>query len=74
MLTIDLENEILNEDAFSFNSSWEPGEDAWDDDEDDDFEDRLEDLNDLHEIKVQEEDEFEVPEEDEDDHLPDDDE
>jgi hypothetical protein len=72
MLTTDLENKNVDDGSLTFNSSWGPEDEAWDDEEDDDFEDRLEDLDDLHEIQVQEEEEFEEPAEDDDDHLPDD--
>jgi hypothetical protein len=72
MLTTDLENKNVDDGSLTFNSSWGPEDEAWDDEEDDDFEDRLEDLDDLHEIQVQGEEEFEEPAEDDDDHLPDD--
>jgi hypothetical protein len=73
MLTTDFENDNVDDGSLTFNSSWGPEDEAWDDEEDDDFEDRLEDLDDLHEIQVQEED-FEAPAEEDDDHLPEDDE
>ena len=73
MLTTDLENDYMAEDSFSLNNSWGPEDESWDDEEDDDFEDELEDMNDLHEIKVDEED-FDAPSDDDDDHLPEEDE
>jgi hypothetical protein len=69
MLTTDLENEILTDDNFSIANSWGPEDESWDDEEDDDFEDELEDLDDLHEIEIEDED-FEEPPLDDDDHLP----
>jgi len=75
MLTTDLENEVLETDLLTLTSSWDPDEEwSGDDEEDDeDFDDRAADLDDLHEIQVEEED-FDLPDPDDDDHLPDDDE
>jgi len=69
MLLTDLEYENMSDDAQAFNSSWGPEDDNWDDDEDEDLDDRLEDLDDLHEVQVNEED-FDAPDPDDDDHLP----
>jgi hypothetical protein len=49
----------------------EPVEGDWDDEDDEDFDDRVADLDDLHEIEL--EDEFGETDPDDDDHLPDDD-
>ncbi len=76
MLLTDVENENVNE-ALSFNTSWDPNEEGpvegdWDDEEDEDFEDRAEDLDDLHEIQM--DDDLGELDPDEDDHFPEEDE
>ena len=76
MLLTDLENENINDEALAFNASWDPEDNNWEDEgdedfEDEDFEDRAEDLDDLHEIQV--DDDLGEPDPDDDDHLPDDD-
>ncbi len=75
MLTTDLENEVPETDRLTFTGSWDPDEE-WsgaDDEDDEDFDDRAADLDDLHEIQLEDED-FDEPDADDDDHLPDDDE
>ena len=80
MLRTDLENENINDEALAFNTSWDPEEGSnsdWEDEddedfEDEDFEDRAEDLDDLHEIQV--DDDLGEPDPEDDDHFPEDDE
>lgn len=61
----------------SATTSWNPDEEGpvegdWDDEDDEDFDDRAEDLDDLHEIQV--DDDLGEPDPDDDDHFPEDDE
>ncbi|MDB5137589.1 MAG: hypothetical protein JWP37_4192 [Mucilaginibacter sp.] len=54
-------------------TSWNPDEDIpvegdWDDEDDEDFDDRAQDLDDLHEIQVDED--LGEPDPEDDDHLP----
>ncbi len=72
MFTTNLDNEFLHDDILASGNSWGPEDDSWDDDDDEDFDDRIEDLDDLHQIQVEEE-EFNVPDADDDDHLPEED-
>jgi hypothetical protein len=79
MLRTDLENENINDEALAFNTSWdtEKGDDDWEDEddedlEDEDFEDRAQDLDDLHEIQV--DDDLDEPDPEDDDHFPEEDE
>lgn len=58
--------------AASWNPDDAPADDDWDDDDDEDFDDMAADLDDLHEIQV--DDDLGEPDPDEDDHFPDDDE
>ena len=76
MLFTDIEIEDVNKGALSFNASWNPDDDMpvesdWDDEDDEDFDDRVADLEDLHQIELEEE--LGEPDPDDDDHLPDDD-
>ena len=73
----DIENSNVNDEALIVNTSWDPDEDGavggdWDDEEDEDLDDRLADLDDLHEIQIDED--LDEPSEDDDDHFPEDDE
>jgi hypothetical protein len=77
MLFTNLENENINDEALIVDTSWNPEEEGpvegdWDDEEDDDFDDRAEDLDDLHEIQL--EDDQGEPDPDDDDHFPEEDE
>ncbi len=72
----DFEND--NDEALTVNTSWgpeddnEPVEGDWDDEDDEDFDDRAQDLDDLHEIQVDED--LDEPDPDDDDHFPEEDE
>jgi len=76
MLLINLENDNMMDETSMFNSSWNPDEEGpvegdWDDEDDEDFDDMAADLDDLHEIQV--DDDIGEPDPEEDDHFPDDD-
>jgi hypothetical protein len=82
MQLTDLENENVNDEAFPRNNSWDPNQEGpvegdWDDEddedfEDEDFEDRAQDLDDLHEIQM--DDDLAEPDPNDDDHFPEEDE
>ena len=72
MLLTDIEID----EALIVNASWGPEDDNWEDEDDEDledenFEDRVEDLDDLHEIQV--DDDLGEPYPEDDDHLPEED-
>ena len=76
MLLINLENENIHTGTLPFNTSWNPDEEGpvegdWDDEDDEDFDDQAADLDDLHEIQV--DDDIGEPDPEDDDHFPDDD-
>jgi hypothetical protein len=72
----DFEND--NDEALIVNTSWgpedgeEPVEDDWEDEDDEDFDDQAQDLDDLHEIQV--DDDLGEPDPEDDDHFPEEDE
>ena len=73
MLITDLESDEM----LTVNNSWGPEDENWEDEEDEDFEDedfddRLQDLDDLHEIQV--DDDIGEPDPEDDDHFPEEDE
>ena len=57
---------------FNTTASWNPDDDTaesdWDDEDDEDFDDMAADLDDLHEIQI--DDDLGVPDPEDDDHLP----
>ena len=77
----DFKNENANDERFAYDTitMLMPGDDDddededgdWSDIDDEDFEDMAEDMNDLHEIQV--DDDLGEPDPEDDDHLPDDD-
>ena len=76
MLFTNLEIENIDNEALPFSASWNPDDDApvegdWDDEDDEDFDDRIADLDDLHEIQV--DDDLGEPYPEDDDHLPEED-
>jgi hypothetical protein len=69
----NFDDEVL---VLSTATSWNPDDDApvegdWDDEDDEDFDDRIADLDDLHEIQVDED--MGEPAIDDDDHFPEED-
>jgi len=67
------DDEVL---VLSAATSWNPDEEGpvegdWDDEDDEDFDDQAADLDDLHEIQV--DDDIGEPDPEDDDHFPDDD-
>ncbi|HTE01248.1 MAG TPA: hypothetical protein VK668_18305 [Mucilaginibacter sp.] len=79
MIFTNLESETVNDEVLVFNTinSWNPDEEGpvegdWDDEDDEDFDDLTADLDDLHEIQV--DDDLGEPDPEDDDHFPDDDE
>ncbi len=76
MLLTNLEIESIDNEALPFNASWNPDEEGpvegdWDDEDDEDFDDQAADLDDLHEIQV--DDDLGEPDPEDDDHFPEDD-